>query len=464
MNEYVIIIFGASGDLVKRKLMPALFSLIKNQAITKWCIVGAAVDAVSAEEILTLSKPFMYEVDEDLWKRFKDNFFYYQLDFRNQQDYFSYKEYIDVCKKKCGLATAHTLIYCATSSHFFCDITSGVAQSGIAQRSIKNELTWTRLIYEKPFGYDLVSAHAINNCIASFFNEDQVYRIDHYLTKELVGNIALVRFTNLVFEPLWNNRYIDNVQIVLHEEESVGSRGQYYDHFGAISDVMQNHMLELLALIGMEAPTVLLGNYVRDERAKVLKKVQVVDVCYGQYEGYTQEPFIPENSKTETFAAAYVRIENKRWAGVPFYLKTGKCLKKKETKIYIKFKSVDCLLSSCPVNANVLTIEISPQAGFLLRLNAKKPGEAHEVIPVTMEFCHSCIFGYRDEQAYKTLLEGVIKGEQSVSVRFDEIEYAWHIIDTLKRLKRPVFTYPCGSQGPKELEDFNKKHGIKWLS
>ncbi len=464
MNKCVIIIFGASGDLVRRKLLPALVSLIKKHDVTQFCIVGAAFDNTTSGEILEQSKPFMHDPQDELWQRLVERFFYHKLDFKKKEDYYSLKKYIDACMEQCGLNGANKLVYFATSSNFFCDITRYSAQAGIAERAERTDTAWTRLLYEKPFGYDLASAHQINSCIAEFFNEDQIYRIDHYLTKELVGNIALVRFTNLVFEPLWNNRYIDNVQIILSEEETIGNRGQYYDHFGAISDVMQNHMLELLALIGMEAPQALSGNDVRDERAKVLEKVKVVDAFYGQYDTYKKEAFVGKKSKTETFAAAYLRIENERWAGVPFYLKTGKCLSKKETTIYVKFKSVDCLLATCPVDANVLTIEISPKAGFLLRLNAKKPGEANEVIPVTMEFCHSCIFGNRDEQAYETLLEGVIKGEQSVSVRFDEIEYAWRVIDTLKQQERPVYTYSCGSDGPQEIEQFNKKHGIRWLT
>jgi glucose-6-phosphate 1-dehydrogenase len=203
---------------------------------------------------------------------------------------------------------------------------------------------------------------------------------------------------------------------------------------------------------------------VRDQRVKVLEHVHVVDTFFGQYASYRQEEFVDKDSCTETFAAAYLRIANERWAGVPFYLKTGKCLDKKETVIHIKFKAVDCLLARCPTDANVLTISISPQAGFTLSLNAKKPGNANEIVPASMNFCHSCVFGARDEQAYETLLESVILGEKSVSVRFDEIEAAWNITDAIKKHQREVFAYACGSSGPEELELFNKKHGIRWLS
>ncbi len=464
MSEYIVVIFGATGDLAKRKLIPALYHLIEKYDVQNFCIIGGAFDNTSAQEILKKVKAHILPTDEKRWQYFESRFFYHHIDFKHEADYTSFKREIDNCKNRLNLHSGNTLIYFATASYFFTDITTYIAKTEIAKRTTSSNSPWTRLIYEKPFGHNLLSAHAINNAISQYFNEDQIYRIDHYLTKELVGNIALVRFTNLVFEPLWNNRYIDNVQIILSEHEGIGSRGQYYDHFGATSDVMQNHMLELLALIAMETPKTLYGNHVRDERAHVLQKVEVVDSFYGQYQGYTDEPFVDKTSTTETFTAAFLRIDNPRWAGVPFYLKTGKCLSKKETTIHIKFKSVDCLLTTCSMSANVLTIEITPKAGFSLRLNAKKPGEAHEVTPITMDFCHSCIFGQLDEKAYETLLEGIIRGEQSVSVRFDEIEYAWKIIDRLKEGKHDLFPYSCGSEGPKEIELFNKKHGIRWLS
>ena len=464
MNEYVIIVFGASGDLVRRKLIPALYSIIAKHDAKRFCIIGAAFDVISAQEILARAKGNIADVNEEIWSRLSQSFFYQQLDFRKQEDYVSFKKYIHTIKEELHLEQANTMIYLAASAIFFADITRLCAQTGIAKKHGVQDSPWTRLVYEKPFGVDVKSAHAINDCIDDYFQEHQIYRIDHYLTKELVSNIALLRFTNIIFEPLWNNRYIDNVQIILSEKENIGNRGMYYDHFGAVSDVMQNHMLELLALIGMEAPEKLSGDYVRDQRVKVLEKVQVIDTFFGQYASYKKEEFIKPDSKTETFAIAYLRIANARWSGVPFYLKTGKCLDKKETVIHIKFKAVDCLLAQCPIDANVLTISISPEAGFTLSLNAKKPGNTNQVVPASMDFCHSCVFGSREEQAYETLLEGVIMGEQSVSVRFDEIESAWKIIDSIKKEQREVYSYACGSSGPVEVDAFNKKHGIRWLS
>jgi glucose-6-phosphate 1-dehydrogenase len=321
-----------------------------------------------------------------------------------------------------------------------------------------------RIVYEKPFGNDLQSAHEINACIAAHFDEDQIFRIDHYLTKELVGNIALVRFTNIVFEPLWNNRYIDQVQIVFDEELCLDGRGLYYDKYGALSDVMQNHMMQLVALVAMESPEKLTGDYIRTARANVLKKVKVVDAVIGQYKSYAQEKDVAPDSKTETFAQVYLRIDNPRWAGVPFYLKTGKCLDKKETAIYIKFKQVDCLLTkACPSEPNYLTIEISPDPLFALTLNEKKVGKSDEVMPVQMEFTHNALGGQMTE-AYETLFEEILKGEQSVSVRFDEIESAWKIIDAIRALKPSLYIYEKRSKGPEEAKKlFDDKHGMRWV-
>lgn len=464
MNAYVIVIFGASGDLVRRKLIPALYHLIAKYDTKKFCIVGAALDDVSVNDILSRAKADIDNVNEDLWARLQASFFYRRLNFKQEEDYRALNAYINETKQALGLEDANTMIYLAAPSLFFADITRLCAQTGIAQRHDVEDRPWTRLVYEKPFGSDRASAHRINDCIADYFDEHQIYRIDHYLTKELVSNIALLRFTNIVFEPLWNNRYIDNVQIILSESEDIGNRGLYYDNFGAVADVMQNHMLELLALVGMEAPKKLTGDYVRDQRARVLKDVEVIDTFLGQYASYKDAESVAPDSQTETFAAAYMRINNERWSGVPFYLKTGKCLEKKETVIHIKFKAVDCLLSHCFMQTNVLTIRISPEAGFVLSLNAKKPGNGNEVIPVSMNFCHSCIFGLQAELAYQVLLESIIGGEQSVSVRFDEIEAAWNIIDVIKSRPKELFSYVCGSNGPPELENFNKKHGIRWLS
>lgn len=464
MNNCIIVILGATGDLAKRKLIPALYTLVVEQKIKNYVIVGAALDDTTARDMVVRAKPFIASCDEAVWNTFIERVYYQSLHFKKKDDFKKLEQLIADLEKKYDLS-GNRLFYCATASTLFCPITEYLVDSGAMKKMPQSSKIWNRIVYEKPFGYDLHSAHEINDCIARLLHEDQVYRVDHYLTEELVSNIALVRFTNCIFEPLWNNRFIDNVQIILSENVCLEGRGSYYDSFGALRDVLQNHMLELLALIAMEAPEELTGEYIRRERAKVLEKVHVSDALLGQYDGYAQESGVKKDSKTETFAFACLAINNQRWARVPFYLKTGKCLDKKETVIHITFKQVDCLLAKqCPSASNCLTIQVSPDALFSLCLNVKKTGFTNEVMPVKMEFCHSCFFGKKSSQAYEVLLEQVLRGEQSVSVRFDEIEYAWNIVDAIKAMKLPVYRYKSGSLGPKEVEGFEKKHKMRWRS
>ncbi len=464
MNDFTFVLFGVTGDLARRKLLPALYRLIIHKKITNFIIVGAALEHTDPQAILSAAREGMGKIDEEPWSILQQRFFYEELNFTNEADFKRLTERLQELEKQFSLS-GNRIIYLATAAEFFCPITEHLASSKLVTRKKVDEMPWQRIVYEKPFGHDLQSAHEINACIEQRFEEHQIYRIDHFLTKELVSNIALVRFTNCIFEPLWNNRYIDQVQIIINEKIALEGRGAYYDKYGALSDVMQNHMLELLALIGMESPEKLTGDYVRDRRQQVLEKVQVIDGILGQYDGYTHEKSVPKDSSTETFAALFLRIDNPRWAGVPFYLKTGKCLAKKETVIHIKFKSVDCLLTySCPVPSNWLTIEVSPEATFSLSLNAKKPGRSMEVIPVAMEFCHSCLFGAITPESYEVVIEEVIRGEQSISVRFDEIEQCWRIIDRVREKSFDFYGYECGSKGPEELKQFEQKHGMRWRS
>ncbi len=465
MNDVTIVILGATGDLMRRKLLPALYKLIVREKLEKFLVVGAALDDVTAQEMLDRSKEFINPIDDEVWKKISERALYKQLDFGKETDFTAFNTWLTSVEKKENMS-GNRLVYLAAASEYFCQITQYIATSNLVVRKAEDETPWQRIVYEKPFGHDLASAREINACIKEHFEESQIYRIDHFLTKELVSNIALIRFTNCVFEPLWNNQYVDHVQIVISEAIAIENRGAYYDKYGALADVVQNHALELLALIAMEAPEKLSGNYVRSRRVDVLKQVQVVDGVLGQFEGYTKEKNVEPTSKTETFASLYFRVDTPRWAGVPFYVKTGKCLSKKETVIHIKFKQVDCLLThSCPVPSNWLTIEVSPEATFSLSLNAKKPGYSEEVIPVSMEFCHSCLFGKITPKSYEVVIEEVIRGEKSISVRFDEIEYAWKIIDEVRSRAFPLYAYPCETDGPEQVQtEFEEKHGMRWRS
>lgn len=461
MNNCALILLGVTGDLARNKLFPALYALFIKGKFDNSIIIGAANTDIVLDQLMSEVKKKVNPADDDRWHQFVKRCEYVRVDFTQEKDFAVLYQKVQAAESGNGLP-GNRLVYCATAPYFYCTITNSLAQSGLVKRSDHKNTVWQRIIYEKPFGHDTASAHQINQCIKNNFEESQIFRIDHYLTKELVGNIALVRFTNIVFEPLWNNRFIDQVEIVLDETLGLEGRGVFYDKYGAIADVMQNHMMQLMALIGMEAPEKLTGEHIRAQRAKVLSKVQVVDAVLGQYQGYTQEHGIAPDSKTETFAQVLLHIDNARWAGVPFFLRTGKQLVKKETAIYIKFKQVDCLLThACPSDSNYLTIEISPNPLFALTLNTKKPGKADEVMPVQMHFAHTA-FGEHMPQAYETLLEEVIKGEQSVSVRFDEIEYAWQVIDEIRARKPPLYVYQKGSSGPVQAQElFERKYGMK---
>ncbi len=489
MNDCAIILLGATGDLARRKIFPALYQLFLQNKLSYSIIISAALEEISAAELLEKTKSSVNPRDAQSWQEFGTRIFYKQMNFTKEADFAALEKFVIEQEHTAGL-TGNRLVYCATAPYFYCAITQGLAASGMVKRmaprydarastqdayqdlhmvsSSRSEhieprtTPWHRIVYEKPFGHNLESAHEINACIAAHFDEKQIFRIDHYLTKELVGNIALVRFTNIIFEPLWNNRYIDQVQIILDESLGVEGRGAFYDKYGALGDVVQNHMMQLLALIAMESPPKLTGDLIRSQRANVLQKVTVIDAVVGQYTGYAQEAGIPD-SKTETFAQVKLQIENPRWAGVPFYIRTGKCLEKKETLIYIQFKHVDCLLSkACPSEPNHLVIKISPHPLFSLTLNAKKPGRSDEVMPVQMHFSHGT-FAEEGPQAYERLFEEILKGEQSVSVRFDEIEYAWKIIDAVRALHPPLVKYEKGSMGPAEAKKlFDGKHGVRW--
>ena len=387
------------------------------------------------------------------------------MDFYNSDAYLQLRDLIAIVEKKHKL-TANHLFHLATLPQHFDVITKNLALHQIAQKHktgfCEGQACWDRIVYEKPFGYDLKSARQINRSIARVFAEDQIFRIDHYLGKEVVANIALIRFANRVFEPLWGRDQIESVQIILSENSGVGGRGAFYDACGAVRDVVQNHMLQILALIGMEAPKHFTAQYLRDGKAKVLSKVKVGAVVLGQYNGYRKEKHVQKNSQTETFAALKVTINNSRWKGVPFYLKTGKFLKKQQASVHIKFKTAECLLDFCPADANYLTINIHPNEGFYLELNAKAPGAFDRVVPVNMNFSHTMHFGLNTPAAYEVLLADVIRGDHFAFVRADEIDYSWKIIEQMKRFKHILFPYTKGSAGPKEVEKLDSKQTVGW--
>lgn len=464
MVRPVIVLFGVTGDLAKRKLIPGVWRLLRSGIFDRYAIVGVARESEQFfNDLLGSVKESLDIADNDpAWATFERAWSYCSVDARSIDGYRFLADHVQDREQRLGLS-GHRLFYLAVASNLFGDITMGLSRIGLLRRtSDLDGDVWHRIVYEKPFGTDLVSAQNINEVIRVCIDEEQVYRIDHYLTKELVNNITLIRFTNAIFEPLWNNKHIAQIQIVLAESIGIEGRGDYYDRYGAIKDVVQNHILELLALIGMEPPALLTAREIRAQRAQLLSAVNVVDGIRGQYRGYVQEQGVSDGSTTETYAGLIFNIANDRWDGVPVYVKTGKKLLRKETTIHILFKEGECrLIGGCPIASNWLTIRITPDATWVLTINAKKPGTSDELVSVGMEFCHSCIFGERPpEDDYANLILQIVQAEQSVVVSVDEIESAWRIVETIEQASFPLYGYEPGSTGPLEMESLEKKYGI----
>lgn len=437
-DNYVFVILGATGDLSRKKIIPALYNLALQGKIKDFAVVGFARTDYSSGDLCDLSRKHVKNIDEQIWSDLRSRYYFVPGDFFNENQMKQLGEEIKKTEFEYNLS-GNRLFYLATLPQFF---------NSIAQNLSKFKLTtenkgWSRVIFEKPFGEDLASAKKMNASVKNVFNEDQIFRIDHYLGKELVQNISILRFTNMIFEPLWNNKFIDHIQIILNEDIGVERRGNFYDKYGALKDVVQNHVLQMLSLIAMEAPVKLTGNYVRDEKVKVLRSIREIkdsDIVLAQYDGYKDIDSVASKSTTETFVALKCYIDNLRWSGVPFYVMAGKMMPKRVASIYIQFKQPPCpFMSGCGIKPNHLEIEIQPNDGFHLHLNAKVPGST-ELAKVKMDHCHSCAF-VNSPEAYENLLLEIIKGDQSSFIRSDEIEHAWSIVDAIKKKKISLETY-----------------------
>lgn len=509
MNKWTIVIFGASGDLTKRKIIPALYeqsvkhyekdpnfnkfissvnfeenssnkfdenlqdnfeknfeennfekSFVqekfkkifgqdknKNSCILqcKHLIIGIGANKVETDEIFEQAIPFIKNYNPIFGQEFKKDFFYLCFDFKNSDNYISLERLIKREEERCGFHEGKRLIYLSTYSEYFCLITENLVNSGI----ISPDKKYHRVVYEKPFGTDYNSARDINLCIKSKIKEDQIYRVDHYLAKEFVNNILILRYANTLFKNIWNKDSIAACKILFYE--NFGIEGRYMlDKIGIVRDVLQNHMLQLMALVTMESPASLEVENIRDEKAKILQKFKVVDGILGQYDGYLKEPNIPADSKTETYASIKLFVDHPNWEGVPFYLETGKCLSYKTTEIQLILKPVDKCIWNVKgfCEPNILTIKVTPEEGFSLRLNTKKPGTLNDIISLNFNFANQLLFGPMSLEAYETLFSEVMKGQQSVVVRFDEIEYQWKIADKIKEMNFPLFVYKKGTLGP----------------
>jgi glucose-6-phosphate 1-dehydrogenase len=483
----IMVIFGASGDLTKRKLLPALFRLDQSGFLPEaFEIVGVARRFLGKSFASDMKDGILQyggvNADDPKLEVFLEKIHYFAMNFDDSADYDGLKRKLESLDKEKGTA-GNRLFYLATAPEYFTEIVSQIGRHGMA----KPEKGIVRTIVEKPFGHDLESARELNNHINSVFDESQVFRIDHYLGKETVQNIMVFRFANGMFEPVWNQNYIDHVQITAAEDIGVESRGPFYEKAGAMRDVVQNHVMELLSFVAMEPPSSFEAESVRREKLKVWKaipSIPILNVVRGQYgpgtvngeqvKGYRQEDRVAPDSQTETFAAVKLQLDNWRWAGVPFYLRAGKRLAKRTTEISIQFKQPPQLIfnraSSGPcrdIQPNVITMRIQPDEGISLRFGAKVPGLDTSVCPVTMDFSYAGAFGKSSSNGYERPLLDATLGDQTLFAHRDAVETAWALYTPLLEVwgnkKTETFpNYSAGSGGPYCGDALLAKDGRKW--
>ena len=478
--ECAIVIFGAAGDLAKRKLLPALYRLAYDRRLpASFAIVGNSRTPMTDDEyrdrMREVVKQFSEDgdFDEDLWKRFAANLHYVAGDVKDPRLYQALKE------KVTATGQAKILFYLSTQPSYYTVIVDGIGHSRLATAP---EGEWRRLIVEKPFGHDLASARELNARIHAVFREEDTYRIDHYLGKETVQNILALRFGNGIFEPLWNRRYVNQVQITAAESIGVEGRGGYYQEAGALRDMIQNHLLQVMATVAMEPSAVFEPDAVRDERAKLLRSIKImrpeeVDqyAVAGQYKGFRQEPGVNPDAQTDTYTAGTFFVDNWRWAGVPFFIRTGKKLPKRVTDIAIQFNQAPlALFGNAPgsgdggqkARPNLLILRIQPEEGISLLFLSKEPGSGMRLRPVSMDFNYGTSFGERSPSAYETLLVDAMVGDPTLYTRQDMVEASWAVVEPImqawSRVKHDFPNYPAGSWGPEASDAMLARHGHEW--
>jgi glucose-6-phosphate 1-dehydrogenase len=488
----IMVIFGGTGDLTQRKLMPALYNLARSRLLSQdFAIVGVGRNDYTTEQYRQILKEKLQayatgKVEPELQDWLLQRLFYIAGDFKDPQLYAGLKQLLSEIDQKSFHTEGNYLFYLATSPAFFGLIVDQLGASGLAE---ENDGHWRRVIFEKPFGNDLQSAKELNAQVNKVLSERQIFRIDHYLGKETVQNILVFRFSNGIFEPIWNRRYVDHVQITVAETVGVEKRGGYFDAAGTLRDMVPNHLFQLVSLTTMEPPISFSSESVHDEQSKILHAIQPFgeeDVIHcavrGQYgpgvvnggervPGYRQEEGVPRDSKTETFVALKLLIDNWRWAGVPFYLRTGKRLAARHTEVAVQFKCAPLVLfRGTPVNtldANQLVIHMAPDEGISLRFGAKIPGAQMTVGQVEMSFNYEDYFGTHPNTGYEVLLYDGIMGDQTLYQRADMVEAGWAVVDPIldvwKALPARNFpNYPAGSWGPAEAFDLIGRDGRSW--
>lgn len=465
-----VVIFGASGDLTQRKLVPALHSMACDALLhADIQVIGVARSSMTDLEFHDRLYEGVAEYSRleprvcELWNDFAQKVSYLAGSYDDPDTYRRLGEQLAKLDAEAG-TRGNRLFYLATPPSLYPVVIEQLGKADLNQCGSG----WTRIIIEKPFGRNLESAQRLNEQVHAVFREDQVYRIDHYLGKETVQNLMTFRFANAIFEPLWNRNYVDHVEISMLESVGVGHRAGYYDKAGVLRDMFQNHILQLLTLTAMEAPSAFNAKALRDEKVKVLQSLRPVspsDGVWGQYRGYRDEEGVSSGSQTPTYIALKLYVDNWRWQGVPFYVRSGKKLAQKATEITLQFKQVPHLIfpEKAGLVANSLSLCIQPDEGIHLHFETKIPGAGMRAAPVDMEFHYSDHFGEQAlPEAYERLLIDAIQGDASLFARSDEIELAWHLVDPLTVDVEPVF-YAPGSWGPSAADALLAQDGREWL-
>ncbi|MFW5820038.1 MAG: glucose-6-phosphate dehydrogenase [Bacteroidota bacterium] len=482
-EPHIIVIFGASGDLTFRKLMPALYKLnAQNLMPGNFAILGLGRTRMDDDEFRIKMKEALekYGGSNNISGSFLDSIYYKSLDYGSDSDYSSLKDTLTRLEQKHSTGE-NLLFYMATPPRLYEVISQKLADNGLNYAGIK-------LIVEKPFGNDLHSAQKLNKHLLRYFSEDQIYRIDHYLGKETVQNIMVTRFSNIIFEPLWNRNFISHVEITSAEAIGVEDRGGYYDHSGALRDMVQNHLLQLVGLVAMEPPVNADSESIRGEMLKLFKSLRPLDekdvygnVIRGQYlesmangekvKSYRDEKGVNRDSKTETFAAIKFYIDNWRWNGVPFYIRTGKRLPSRVTEIVIHFKDtphhIFCRSDGLPNNLNQLIIRIQPNEGLLMKFGMKVPGAGFSVQTVNMDFLYSSLSDKKLPEAYERLLLDCMLNDSTLYARAEEVEITWEFLNPILKVWQknddiPLYGYPAKTWGPDVADNLIEQETLTW--
>lgn len=484
-NYFQFVLFGGTGDLAHNKLLPAFYNMLKKDILPdNFTIIATGRRYDSQEEYLAAIKNSLsskLKLDKRIWQLLAANIEYFELNFKADADFIALKEVLE--EKSAGEEIHNRLFYLATAPGFFTEIAEKLKKFDLLNLAFEDRDS--KLVIEKPFGSDLKSAQKLNKNLNNIFSEENIFRIDHYLGKEMIQNIMVIRLSNPIFRALWKKEYIDNIQIYLNESEGVKNRGKYYDDTGVIKDMIQNHMLQILSLITMEEPDDLSAQEISRKKVEVFKELAEINldnfdkhIVRGQYtssqkedkiiKAYREENNIPDDSMTSTFIALKLFLNNQRWQDVPIYIKSGKRLAKKEAAIAVEFNDDfhQSYLKDKGSESNLLLIKIQPEEGISLQFNTRKPGSINKILPVQMEFCHSCEQLFNSPESYEVLIHDMILGDKTLFTSWEEVYYSWKFIDKFMQKCEEenikLHQYPALSQGPKAADDLLADDGRQW--